>query len=339
VKASGRNTIHPVPSYDNLTAFGEFLDRMKEEGLWLMYDMRGTFMNLSSVREQVEMFKNYPNMLLWYTGDEPDGWGYPHNSTKQAGDLIEALDPYHPVSLVLNCFDYFFEEYTQGASVIMQDTYAVDINATFSREWNTTCNATLGDCGCDDCEGSFADVATRVDMFNERLSVDGRSRGVSVWSVPQGFGNETYWPRYPTPQEFILQSIIALNHGSTGIISWDEDSNIPPALLSSASILGAALPNITSVIFNPNVRRNTVGSSSVDIAAWSLPGTGGKTERVMILGTNIQSQNATALLGPAPSAGATITTLLNTGAELIEKNGSLSIIFEGLGSIGFLMDF
>lgn len=29
-----------------------------------------TFMNLSSVREQVEMFKDYPNMLLWYTGDE-----------------------------------------------------------------------------------------------------------------------------------------------------------------------------------------------------------------------------------------------------------------------------
>jgi hypothetical protein len=50
----------------------------------------------------------------------PDGWQYPQNSTKLAGDLITELDPYHPVSLVLNCYDYFFEEYSQGASIIMQ---------------------------------------------------------------------------------------------------------------------------------------------------------------------------------------------------------------------------
>jgi len=221
----------------------------------------------------------------------------------------------------------------------MQDTYTVDINATFSRVWNTTCNATLGDCGCDDCTGSFADVATRVDLFNQRLSVDGRSRGVSVWSVPQGFGNESYWPRYPTPQEFILQNIIGLNHGSTGLISWDEDSHIPPDLLASASILGAALPDITSVIFHPNVRRNTVASSAVDIAAWAVLSADGKTERLMVLGTNIQSGNATALLGAAPSEGGMVTELLNTGAELVEQNGTLEVKFVGLGSIGFLMDF
>lgn len=336
VKASGRNTIHPVPTYDNATAFQEVLERMKEQGVWLMYDMRGTFMNLTSVREQVEMLKDYPNLLLWYTADEPDGWEYPHNSTKQAGDLINSLDPYHPVSLVLNCFDYFFEEYTQGASVILQDTYTIDINATFSRVWGTPCNATLGDCGCDDCTGSFVDVATRVDMFNDRLQLDGRSRGISVWSVPQGFGNETYWPRYPTPQEFILQNIIELNHGSAGLISWDEDSNIPPELLDSAGILGKALPAITSVIFNPDVRRSTISSESLDIGVWVVDD--GSHRRVMILGANLQTQNATTELGPAPTGGANITELLNTGATLVETNGSLEIVFTGLASFGFLMD-
>ena len=29
-----------------------------------------TFMNLTSVQEQVEMFKDFPNLLTWYTGDE-----------------------------------------------------------------------------------------------------------------------------------------------------------------------------------------------------------------------------------------------------------------------------
>jgi hypothetical protein len=190
-------------------------------------------------------------------------------------------------------------------------------------------------------------------MFNERLQVDGRSRGISVWSVPQGFGNESYvlllgdwallksssyWPRYPTPQEFILENIIALNHGSTGLISWDEAPAMPPELLASAAILGQALPTITSVIFAPDVRQTKVSSESVDIGAWVVPSSDGEHQRVMILGANLQSGNATASLGAAPSGGANITVLLNTGAALVESNGSLQVTFTGLGSIGFLMD-
>lgn len=41
------------------------------------------------------------------------------NSTLEAGNLINQLDPYHPVSLVLNCYDYYFETYTQGATILM----------------------------------------------------------------------------------------------------------------------------------------------------------------------------------------------------------------------------
>jgi len=280
--------------------------------------------------------------LVWYTGDEPDGWQYAHNSTRLAGDLINKLDPYHPVSLVLNCYDYFFEVYTQGASIIMQDTYAVDINATFSIEWGTPCNDTLGDCGCDDCTGSFEDIATRVDNFYQRLSVDGRSRGVSVWSVPQGFGNDTYWPRYPTPQEFVVQNIVGLNHGSTGLISWDEDQNIPPALLASAGIIGTALKDITSVIFAPGVKHTFVADDPVDVGIWVVPGSNGETERVMVLGTNILTGNVSAHLeigGVIPKGETSISELLNTGAAVVESDGQLTIEFEGLGSIGFVINF
>lgn len=34
------NTIHPVPPFDNMTAFNAILDRMEDLGLYLMYDMR-----------------------------------------------------------------------------------------------------------------------------------------------------------------------------------------------------------------------------------------------------------------------------------------------------------
>jgi hypothetical protein len=32
--------VHPIPSFDNLTAFDLMVDKMEELGLWFMYDMR-----------------------------------------------------------------------------------------------------------------------------------------------------------------------------------------------------------------------------------------------------------------------------------------------------------
>ena len=61
-------------------------------------------MNSTAVTEQVNMIKNRSSLLLWYTGDEPDGTSDPLNATKTAYDLIYDLDGYHPVSLVLNCY-------------------------------------------------------------------------------------------------------------------------------------------------------------------------------------------------------------------------------------------
>jgi len=74
------------------------------------------YMNSTSVTEQVDRIKSYPKLLLWYTGDEPDGWGDPLEVTVKSSNLIKSLDGgdgkggagYHPVSLVLNCQDYYF---------------------------------------------------------------------------------------------------------------------------------------------------------------------------------------------------------------------------------------
>lgn len=65
------------------------------------------------------------SLLLWYTGDEPDGQVDPLNATKLTYDLVKSLDPYHPVSLCLNCLNYHFEEYTLGADIIMSDPYPI----------------------------------------------------------------------------------------------------------------------------------------------------------------------------------------------------------------------
>lgn len=175
-------------------------------------------------------------MLLWYTADEPDGTSDPLNATSISSNLITSLDGgdgkggagYHPVSLVLNCENYFFtsvhpsnvprirvlihcaftSEYASGSDIVLQDTYMIGNNVKHSTVWNTVCNKNYGDCGwvltwllnisdsklflnrCDNCKGSFEDISTRMDEFRERLFINGWERTKAVWTVPQAFGDE-----------------------------------------------------------------------------------------------------------------------------------------------------
>ncbi|KAF8886661.1 hypothetical protein CPB85DRAFT_359730 [Mucidula mucida] len=101
LKEQGFTVVHPIPTFDNLTALSEVLDEMERVGLYLMYDMRWTYMNTTAVTEEVNRIKSRPNLLLWYTADEPDGTSDPLNATALTYSLIRSLDPYHPVSLVL----------------------------------------------------------------------------------------------------------------------------------------------------------------------------------------------------------------------------------------------
>lgn len=53
----------------------------------------------------------------------PDGTSDPLNATSITKALINDLDGggYHPVSLVLNCENYYFTNYSAGADVLLQD--------------------------------------------------------------------------------------------------------------------------------------------------------------------------------------------------------------------------
>lgn len=160
-------------------------------------------------------------MLIWYTADEPDGAGDALDATTLAYNQINSLDGYHPVSLVLNCENYEFEAYSAGADILMQDAYMIGINATHSVMWNTKCTPDFGDCGCDNCVGEFEDISTRMDEFKERLWDLGWDRTKAVWTVPQAFGAAQYWNRIPTGKEWLVQSILGINHGGLG--KWLSD--------------------------------------------------------------------------------------------------------------------
>ncbi|KAG6889321.1 hypothetical protein C0992_005647 [Termitomyces sp. T32_za158] len=333
--AQGFTIVHPVPTFSNLTALDLVLDAMQEAGLYLMYDVRNTYQNSTSVTEQVNRIKSRPNLLLWYTADEPDGTSDSLNATLISSNLITSLDGgdgkggagYHPVSLVLNCENYFFTEYASGSDIVLQDTYMIGNNVTHSTVWNTVCTKDYGDCGCDNCKGSFEDISTRMEEFRERLFINGWERTKAVWTVPQAFGDEMYWKRFPTGKEFVVESIVGINHGGLGVVSWDDPTT--PDIKASASLLAKSLSKMTPYITNPNAlfRQLTIGR--VDVGLWSVD------HETLVLASNMNDKNATLLfqdLGLEPS---NIVQLLDSGSTTIPDKSGLT--FESVGSGAFIV--
>ncbi|KAF9474514.1 hypothetical protein BDN70DRAFT_908482 [Pholiota conissans] len=327
--------IHPIPSFDNLTALDIVLDKMQEAGLYLVYDMRNTYMNSTAVTEEVNRIKSRPNLLTWYTGDEPDGTSDPLNATLIASNLIQSLDGgdgkggagYHPVSLVLNCENYFFTEYTSGADIVMQDTYMIGNNVTFSSQWGTVCTEDYGDCGCDNCKGSFEDISTRMDEFKERIFINGWERTKAVWTVPQGFGNDTY--RFPTGPEFVVESIVGINHGGLGVMSWDDPTSTD--IKASASLLALAMPKMTPFILSPSATFRQVTINRVDIGLWKV---GGQT---LVLASNMNYFNVSIGFRDLglPSPQLSVNQVFNSGA-LVDPSRQ-HLVFGSVGSGGFIV--
>ncbi|EKM52442.1 uncharacterized protein PHACADRAFT_126254 [Phanerochaete carnosa HHB-10118-sp] len=319
-------TVHPVPTFDNLTALDLILDRMQELGLYLMYDMRWTYMNDTAVTEEVNRIKNRPNLLLWYTGDEPDGTSDPLNATSHAYDLIYSLDGYHPVSLVLNCEDYFWTQYTSGSDIVMQDTYMISNNVTFSNQWETPCTLDYGCCGCDDCKGNFEDISTRMDDFAERLWDNGWDRTKAVWTVPQAFGNDTYWTRQPTGKEYIVQAVLGINHGGLGVVAWNDPTT--PEIKASASALALALPTMQDFILSPSASFAHVSSGQVDVGVWTVGA------RSLVLATNLNYAEATLPLASVPGVeGKSVQQVFDSGASFAGGK----FVFESTGTGGFIV--
>ncbi|KXH62530.1 hypothetical protein CNYM01_01741 [Colletotrichum nymphaeae SA-01] len=272
--AMGYNVIHIVPTgslgeipfpWDE---FEPYLQRADELGLYLRYDVLWTWPNLTNMVDQVTRLRTHPSILLWYQSDEADGKANPANSTGMAYEQIKAIDPYHPVSLALNCWDFHYAEYGAGADIIMSDVYPVAINATFSTVYGTECNATYGCCGCDDCEGNFEDISVRLDEFYRRDEILGWQK--TQWFAPQAFGNETFWARYPTAEEEVVMTVLSVNHGAKGIVMWNYPAT--PELEGLTSKLAGVFTNEAAVGFLLGTERTqdlaVEGAKRVDAAVW-----------------------------------------------------------------------
>jgi hypothetical protein len=229
------------------------------------------------------------------------------------------------VSLVLNCQDYYYPVYAAGADILLQDTYPIGNNVTWSNQFNTPCTPDYGDCGCDNCRGNLTDISDRMDTFATRDQILGWDTTKSVWAVPQGFGNETYWTRYPTGQEWIVQGVIAINHGAKGVISWNDPTT--DDIQASASSLAKAMPKISTFLFSHSATFQGYFVNGVDIGVWK---DGSKT---LVLATNTAYTQATVPLSALGiQSGKTQTAVLDSGAKVVGDN----LVLTSVGTGGFV---
>lgn len=345
--ASGTPTTFANDGFNALNLVSDFadgdmtytLDEMDGVDLMLQYDMRNSYQNLTSVAEQIPLVKDHPSLLTYYTADEPDGWGYTFASTTEAYDLLASLDKYHPTALVLNCQNYYFEQYTAGADIIMEDAYPVGINTTYSTKWATPVNLTYGDCGCDNCVASTSsstanllNVATRVDDFKKSAAWLGGAALTRkpIWAVPQAFSGEQYWSRDPTAAETWAMDLLAFNHGAKGRFAWIYP---PSALLGNATAALAKVVTVAPVVeyltgANPVLVQDATAAngSGLDVAYWTRAG-----ESVMVSVVNPVDSILTGPVRIALPAGLAVSAIASApwgnvswtldGTTLVAANG------------------
>ncbi|KAI1111735.1 hypothetical protein F5Y14DRAFT_464329 [Nemania sp. NC0429] len=215
---SGGNGLNAIVSLAGFPDTNPVYDSMDAQGLHFMFDLRGSYKNLTETETRVNTIKHHSSLFAYWTADEPDGWQVPFDKTPAAQALIHKLDPYHPVAITLNCQDYYFGAYAAGGDVLMEDVYPIGINASFSK-WGTACNATLGDCGCDNCAGGVQDVPRRLDDLSRYEARLGRWP-LPKFHNPQVFHGEDYWARDPSFAEARAMNALAFHRGATGIFGW-----------------------------------------------------------------------------------------------------------------------
>ncbi|KIJ18327.1 hypothetical protein PAXINDRAFT_110821 [Paxillus involutus ATCC 200175] len=152
------------------------------------------------------------------------------------------MDGCHPVSIVLNCKDYDFTSYVEGADIVVENTYPIGINATFSPVWQTEW-PDFRHCGCDNCQGFVYDIKARMQAYKNRLEILGFERTKTVWSSPQAFGSGIYWSTTPTGQQWAAMTMTSLNHGATGAISYQY-----PTTTGNVTTIEGTATNFTKLV-------------------------------------------------------------------------------------------
>lgn len=149
----------------------------------------------------------------------------------------------------------------------MEDVYPIGINSTWSK-WGTACNTTLGDCGCDNCEGNVQDVSKRLDDLATYEDWLGLWHKTKIHN-PQSFYGEDYWFRDPSVEEEWVMSTLAFNHGAQSIISWVyPDAEILSVAHGTLAKVVTVSPVVDFIVGTRPVKVSVSCYETVDVSYW-----------------------------------------------------------------------
>ncbi|KAG6377717.1 hypothetical protein JVT61DRAFT_14488 [Boletus reticuloceps] len=272
LKTDGFNTIHPIPPYDNATLFEQVLNRTVELGLYLIYDMRSDYRNLTAVTQQVQAYSSLPNLLLWETAHEPDGNADPFGAARSTYDLIYEMDGYHPISIVLNCEVKCCIAVLRRVQISCSKTHTLSALMRLSRLYGIL-NAppTLVTAAVTTVRAAFtiSRLASRASRIG--LNILGYDRTKTVWSTPQAFGSGAYWNTTPTGPQWAAMGLTSFSHGATGSISFQY----PTTTGNTTTIEGTATAltvviaeTVQPFLVDPEVTHETFNVGGVDAGLW-----------------------------------------------------------------------
>ncbi|RFU81245.1 glycoside hydrolase subgroup catalytic core [Trichoderma arundinaceum] len=259
-----------VPMMPISEATRPVFDHLNSIDLRFMYELHHAYKNLSAVKEQVAAIKDSDALYAYRGFDEPDGHQDPLAPIMKAGSMIRQMDPYHPVAVTLNCQNYYFEDYTKSADIIMEDVYPLGARITVSK-FGTPCNATYGNCGCDNCGATVRDVASRLQDLAQY------EQWLNLWPKPkihnlQSFsGGENRLLGGPNADEVVAMSALALNHGAKGINPWvwPVDDKLAAIHGKFANVVNKGL--VRDAITKTRAKRFSIpGYPDLDLSYWLL---------------------------------------------------------------------
>ncbi|MEM6380304.1 MAG: chitobiase/beta-hexosaminidase C-terminal domain-containing protein, partial [Bacteroidota bacterium] len=214
-------------------------------------------------------------------------------------DLIKALDPYHPVSIVFMNPKAAIR-YQEVMDIVMADPYPIPNRAP-----------------------------TEAGEVIEALAETFKYK-IPVWLVPQAFGGSEHWAREPSPGEIRLMTWLGTLHGASGIQYFIRHglSSFPKSSLTwdAASAAIKEIKNLSPALLQPDASKMLEAPDKDIEAKWYCKD--GKLFLV-VLNTNKKPKNFLLRLDGLqfPEAG----EVLFEDREIQVNNNRLQDIIDGYG--------
>lgn len=170
----------------------------------------------SVIDAQVDLLKNYPNMIGWYLSDEPETRGIPPSLLQSRYAQIKARDPEHSIWVVHYAYpplgpprpalNYLPSEPPPYCDGLMTDTYPVNYGSA-----------------------EFAGPLWWVALESKAHTDMAISYGKEVYlNVPQVQGYQDFNTRLPTYPEQRYLSYAPVVYGSRGLLFWMYEAYTAP---------------------------------------------------------------------------------------------------------------